>query len=356
MLPKKEKKKATVTRKPHKKHAVFDQGKPLKQAKIAAKKKQTALYGSIFRGLALFFILSCIISGGYSFLKVRAFDSALEQTIMQLEGSCKDYSLTKSLNAVLLVTIDQTNTLKKAEYVVYDEEKKYAIDFTGITFAIDKGGTQGTLKDYIKANNIFLEEEKILGNLSNLFLREFYLKVDHIVVSRDGFGVTDFIAKRRMTVVTKLRDLNKPITHTIKTDICRNSWTAFIEDLISEKRVTKQINYSDKTRITDLFFFGDLRKEQIRIHINNRTGVDHWGRYLTRLFESYGLNVVKIDNDITSSPKSKIYIDDNSLRNSATLQQIGYLINNMNENPLIENKGSIYSDIDIEVGQDLLIP
>lgn len=334
----------------------FDRGRPLKRDIEKNRNKRRAFFGVIFRSMSLILGFSVVISGIYAFMKVRAFDQNLENTVNQLKGNCKKYDRERPLNSYLFIGIDINKKIHEADFVVYDRERLYVMKFKEVEFRIDKGGTRGTLQNYIDSNNIFIDEDSILANLSNLFLREFKLKVDHIVVGEDGYRIEDFINKRNQPIPTKIRALKKPFDTFIKTDICRESWNTFVSDFTDSSRMKKNIMYSANTKIADLFFFSDLKKEQVRIHLTNKTGVDQWGRFTTTLFENYGLHVVKVDMPNETSTTSKIYIDEESLRNSATLRQIKYLTDNLVTDPGVDNKVSIFSDVGMEIGQDLLIP
>lgn len=340
------------------KQAAFDKGRRLsldKGKKKDSSKRMKTIIQIVFRA---FILIAVILAGAFalsSFIKYRNYQESLKKVVLELDPDCKKYNHNDELNSFLQVTLDQNKSLSKADFFIYNKEKIVDMDFTDVEFFIDQGVTKGTLKRYVELNNLYLDDSKVFKNMANLFLREFYLKVDHIVVNYSSYTISDYSFDRKSINSIILNDASS-FTNKIQTDVCRDSWNSFVEDYLTDGRNKRSIRFNpDETKISDLFNFSDLRKEQARIHLNNSTGVASWGSFLETYFENYGLNVVKNDFSPTISQKSRIYVDDEKFQNSKTLNQITYLIENVSSDYELGKKESIFADIYIDVGVDLLV-
>jgi len=117
----------------------------------------------------------------------------------------------------------------------------------------------------------------------------------------------------------------------------------------------KTYDYNSNYSVNSLFGMDSVKKEQIRIQILNSSGVDQWGFFIQRLFKSYGLNVVKLDNTQLPVRETQISVDKDEIRTGETLKLLRYLLMINIEDKNIKNQQNIYSDIYIILGQDSLV-
>lgn len=353
--------KKPVRNKTQKKSYGFDTGgrldtkyKEFKKAKKPASKK---FLNTLFIIFTLTALISTAIAGVYGFIKVNEYDSALLRRISNLDiNYCKEYEVEKN-EGILILTLNDSTHLKTAifNFFVPTETVAYGFDFTNYEFAIDMAGTKGNLQKYIEINNVFLDRKSIFKYLSNLFYREFSIKVDKVVVQNTEGSLNEYSELYTADLYSKFnpkKGFEKNIS--IDTDICKSSWNTFVSEFSKKSKNSVVEDYQNNKKISDLFTFNTIKKEQLRIQINNLTGLDRAGSDFADTLQGYGLNVVKVDYNKESKKNTVIYIDRESLKTTQTLLVLKYIIENQIPNPEIKIQNSIFADIYIDMGEDLL--
>lgn len=351
----------TKTKSTQKQSYGFDRGGRLDSKYKEYKKEEKAVSKKIINSLILFLtsilLIATIVGGIYVYLKVSDYDTTLIRKVTALDTNfCKEYAVDR-FEGVLLLSLDASQKLKTAEFKIFipTESKTYGFNFTNYEFLIDKAGTKGNLQRYVEINNVFLDKKSTFKYLSNLFYREFYLKVDKVVVQSDQGGLKEYSDLYTTDLYTKLnpqKSFEKNIS--IETDICRSSWNTFASEYAKRLKDSETVDFKKDKKISDLYSFNSVKKEQLRIQINNLTGLERAGNDFATTLTSYGLNVVKVDFNQITQKNTTIYIDRENLKSTQTLLILQYIIENQIKNPEIKIQSSIFSDVYIDMGEDML--
>jgi hypothetical protein len=285
--------------------------------------------------------------------KAQTFNEKLKTVISNLDKDCKSFNENQGLKSLLNITVSNNQNIKSVHVYFYDKNNLLDLDFTNIEFAIDKSGTKGNFQKYITNNNVYLSDKEIYKNVSNLFLSQFLINVDHVVVNNENYGLKEYVNDKASLEVSY--ESGKSLISPIQTDLCIESWDKFINDFNREMVYKKSLAYSSNFKLSDYFDFLQIRKEQIRVHINNKTGVESYGGQFSQLLKNYGVNVIKIDNSTSTTTVSSILVDDQNIMNTESLNQIRYLAKGIGATPSTQSFNNIFADVYIELGQDLLI-
>ncbi len=351
-----------------KKQNTFVSRKELLQKKNTSKNKKTSKSLSqreknqvrkirqkiyLIAGSSLGIIL--VIFSGFVLFRFSEFNTKIENKISLIDQSsnCKKY-IQNNINSFITVNLDSAERVKSISLNLFDREKAYSFDLSKYEFQIDNGGNTGTINDYIRINNLFLDKKTLFQNLSNILIRQAYIKVDYIIISKGTLGVNDAANIRSDFWRYVLSTDALPADFEISSDICKDDLQKLFDDFyMSEKNIQQRM--FREASIGELFPLTDIRKEQLRVYLNNKTGAATWGEFYEKLLEGYGINVVKLDNSLTTNKKTVISVDDENLRGSRTFNMIKYILGNQVENVDVNTQTNIFSDIYIELGEDSLI-
>jgi hypothetical protein len=337
----------------------FDKGdkleKKYKTTKSKPKFRNSALRRRIIVGLSsVIFVCACVL-GYIAYIEVQTFDARLASSINQLDDtSCRKYEY-KLINSLLYIQEDENGELKDALLYLYSGNSKYTLSLNNYIFDIDNLGTQGTLKDFINTNNIFLDKKSVFKYLSNFFYRKFYIKLDSVVISNNSSTLNDYYKINSVNFILKaFHNKDQLSNFSFYTDLCNDDLSSMLRVFFSPVLTNHSFDYSSDIKIKDLFDLDSIKKEQVRIQILNSSGVDNWGNFMAKIFDNYGLNIVKIDSSNEVSSETKVLIDREELKNTNTVDILEYILSN-NSISDISTQESIYSDIYIILGQDSLV-
>lgn len=299
--------------------------------------------------LTLFFIGSIFI-----WVKSNQYKDLLNSKISYLDNSCKIYQ-SDIINTFLTIELDKSQNIREIYLNIFDKEKKISFAITNYKFIIDNAGTEGTLIDYIRLNNLFLDKTTLFKNLSSTLVRQLFVKIDFVIILDNQKSPKDIKELDGFFYQYLFDQLAaEKLEYQLITDLCKDSIKKIFEDFYSTNTNGSEIRDFNATALSN-FDFSDIRKEQLRIYINNRSGVENLGEFYRTLFQGYGLNVVKLDNSLGESPKTSIAIDDSSINGTNTLMMTKYLLNNQIGNIDVNTQTNIFSNIYIELGEDSLI-
>lgn len=328
----------------------YSRNKNFHQSKVVRVKKNKNFLLSLF-------MLGLVVTsyGAYSITKVKSFNQGGEQYIRNIDSNCKNYNKDTTISSIAVLKFSNDETLKSIAVLSFNKDKTQLFDFTNTTFNIDKGYTKGTFNDYLAKNHLYLDRSKILNNISGLFLREFNVKVDYIISGDENFSLEAFFSSFKSNVFSKfVSPTQKNITsQKVYSNIC----SEYINDIANIVNYTniesRKVDFTSKKKLSDYFDLTEIKKEQVRVHINNTSGVEGWGGVMKKIFENYGINVVKVDDSAPSQFKTKVYFESKQLQGFQTSTQLTKLL----QDPSVEFsvKENIYADIYIELGQDSLI-
>jgi hypothetical protein len=324
-----------------------------KSQKVSKARSKKVLSLVLNRSVYAFIALLVLISSLYLLLKVRSNTNALDNNISNTGFVCNDYKPDAVLNSVLRVKKDKAGNLSDFNLIIYNKDKAVSVNFNDTTFNIDKNGKVGTLKEYFNLNKTYLSEDLLVKNLPNLFLSEFYIKVDNLILE-SGYRFDTYMMQKDAPFYSKLSSTKKiSETDKIKTTVCTKSWSDFMNDYTKViKWNNTNINYKDDFKVVDYFLMSEVKKEQIRVQIINKSGVENLGIFYQRFMENYGINIVK--NDESTDVISKTHITQDNTKNT-NKNTVGYVQYVLGREGKVEDAANLFSDLSVELGQDSVI-
>lgn len=361
MKPNKEKKNIFVDRKTLLKQKVSKASKHHKsKLQKPLSKREQDLKNKILRRMfivsSILILVIFIVSGVFIWIKYMDFynkiDSRLE--LFDQNTTCKPYNPNQSL-ITSFVSIDLGNdqAIKNIYLNIFDSKNKYSLNLNNYRIEIDNSGSKGTIIDYIKINNLFLDKKTLFKYLSTTLLRQLYIKIDYVLIGQN-INVKDISEQNNLFYQYLFNQLAEDsFDYQITTDICKDSFYQLLQTYYDEIPTVTTEDYQDN--FLSNFDFSEIRKEQVRIYLNNRSGVEGWGNFYRDLMQGYGLNIVKLDNSVGATLRTSISIDDNNLKDTNTLKMIKYLLNNQVSDIDVNTQTNIFSDIYIELGEDSLL-
>lgn len=316
---------------------------------IRAKKQKIWLFISAIVASVLAVLITILGVGWLNYT------NKIKENIIPIEASakCKDFSHSE-VNSFLSIDIDKAENIKDIRLNLFSNERYYSYGIKDYVFLIDNGGTEGKIEEYIRVNNLFLDKKTLFKYLASLISRQLFIKVDYIIITKGEIKLDDY-NKIRNSYIQTLFDPSalKTDSFQIYTDICQGTFDSAIDSFfLNESRINRRDFNSSK--IKDLFELTNIKKEQLRVHINNKTGVTGWGKYYEEYLESYGLNVVKLDNSSSVTNKTTVSVDNESIKSSNTLRMVRYLVNNEVADIDVNTQTNIFSNVYIELGEDTL--
>jgi len=302
--------------------------------------------------LFIFLLVSGLFFAYQVYEKNIKFDEKLKSIVKRLdEDSCKVFKQ-NLVNTFLEIQVDNSEQVVNSTIYLFSNSVRYSINVNNYKFSIDNLGNQGTLKDLIKTNSIFLDKKSVFKYLSTFFYRNFYIKLDLVVIKNNENALDSYFSARSLTPLERYFSGEVDTTYSLYTDLCFDDFNRLLSFFYSIPLATRTFEYTTNTSVKSLFGLDDIKKEQIRIQILNASGVEQWGFFMERLFENYGLNVVKLDNSGSVVNKTTISVDSNDIKDSATLNMLNYLLINPVVKNEIKNQENIFSDVYIVIGQD----
>lgn len=361
MKPNKEKKNTFVDRKTLVKQKVSIDSKHHKtKSQKPLSKREQDLKNKLVRKMviagSILILIIFIVSAVFTWIKYLDFHYKLDSRLALFDQntSCKPYNPNQSLIASF-VSIDLNNdqSIKNIYLNIFNSKNKYSLNLNNYRIEIDNSGSKGTIIDYIKINNLFLDKKTLFKYLSTTLLRQLYVKIDYVLIGQN-IDVKDINQQNSLFYQYLFNQLAEDsFDYQITTDICKDSFYKLLQTYYDETPTVNTADYQDN--FLNNFDFSEIRKEQIRIYLNNRSGVEGWGDFYNDLMQEYGLNIVKLDNSVGATLKTSISIDDNNLKDTNTLKMIKYLLNNQVSDIDVNTQSNIFSDIYIELGEDSLL-
>ncbi len=284
----------------------------------------------------------------------QEFNSKLASKVDSLEVSpCVVY---KKGYVYSFVVMSYTNDVVHKVYLhILAEGKKFRIDLSDFEFDLAQG-QKGTIADLVYLNRYFIDKTKTIQNLKLWLYEQLKLKVDSVIIIDDISKLIRYVELYSYNWINKWRKINEIDNNIqIETDMCLESFYDVItEYFILNNTPENQIKYYKDFVMSDILDLDDIKKEQVRIHIVNATGVENRENLVAELLSSYGLNVVKVDFDPEIAQQTTVAVDRQDLLNTNTLQQINYLIFKDREAQYVVTDKSIFADVLITLGRDSL--
>jgi hypothetical protein len=327
----------------------------LKKNRRNDRKKITLLVRRFFVLVILLLFLGwCFYSMYVIYTSNQEFNSNLASKVDSLEvNPCVVY---KKGYVYSFVVMSYTNDVVHNVYVyVLAEGKKFSIDLSDYEFDLAQG-KKGRIADLVYLNRYFIDKTKTIQNLKLWLYEKLRLKVDSVIIIDDISKLIRYVELYSYNWIDKWRKINEIDNNIqIETDMCLDSFYDVItEYFIRHNTPAKQIKYYKDFLMSDILDLDDIKKEQVRIHIVNATGVENRENFVAELLSSYGLNVVKVDFDPEIAQQTTVAIDRQDLLKTHTLQQINYLIFKDREAQYVITDKSIFADVLITLGRDSL--
>lgn len=331
-------------------------GKPIFSRKHSKKIPKITFLKIILKKLliivSIFFLVLGLFFAYHVYEKNIRFDDKLKSVVRRLdETTCKIFK-PNIVNSFLEIQVDGSEDVVDSTIHLFSESIHYSIKMNNYRFSIDNLGNKGTLRDLIKTNSIFLDKKTVFKYLSSFFYRNFYIKLDQVVIINRENALDSYFYAKSMTPLKKYFNDEIDTNYYIYTDLCFDDFNNFLNFLNLTSLFKKNIEYNQNISVKSLFGLDDIKKEQLRIQILNASGVEKWGLFLEALLKSYGLNVVKLDHSNSIVNKTTISIDSDDIKDSATLKMLNYLLVNSVKNDEITNQENILSDIYVVIGTD----
>lgn len=339
---------------------LMDHGGRLDKKYKTSGKKQSRLDKKIVNRLlsilGIFLVLIGLFFGYQIYIKQQQFNSEMDSVVKRLDESfCKSFNK-NLINTFLEIDVDDDENVLNAVIYLFSNDLQYGLNVTNYQFSIDNLGTQGTLKDLVKTNNLFLDKKSVFKYLSGYFYKEFNIKLDSVVISKKNYPLNDYFKMRSYGFLQKYFYKGFSIKNfSFYTDLCVNDFNSMLSSFYSSSLNINTYDYSSNFTVNSLFGMDEVKKEQIRIQILNSSGVEQWGFFIQKLFKSYGLNIVKVDSTQIPVRNTQISIDKEDIKSGNTLKLLRYLLMVNIEDKDIKNQENIYSDIYIILGQDSVV-
>ncbi len=335
-----------------------DSGRKLKTANAPSSGKRARRLAKIkkvcFRVTLLIVIPSIAVAGYNGISRINGNNARLADMI-RYEEKCVDLEVAE-LPMVTFIDLTMNNdALVASTLVMATENKRIEVDVQNIQFTLDGGNTKGTLAEFISAKRVFLTRSKMYTSILEKVRAELQIKVDFILFSHKDFRFSNYMDYFELSLIQKsLAYIDEP-AFPMETNVCEEVWHAVIATYVSgtQDRVSRITSFGNPR---DYFSFSEVKKEQLRIHIRNSTGIRTWGDFIKAYFEGYGLSVVKVDNSLEVKTKSVVYLNNEEVSRSESMNMVGYLLVNIDGNSEYEinQEKSIFSDIYIDFATDLL--
>ncbi|MFW5720354.1 MAG: hypothetical protein ACOCXT_04985 [Candidatus Dojkabacteria bacterium] len=348
-----------VSAKSSKSNPYRDSGRKLKTANSLSSGKSTGRFAKIkkvgFRAALLVVILSTVVAS-YNGISRISSNSARLAEMIRYEEKCLDFEVAELPMVAFIDLIMNNDTLVASTLVIATENKRIEIDVQNIQFTLDGGNTKGTLAEFISAKRVFLTRSKMYTSILEKVRAELQIKVDFILFSHNDFRFSNYMDYYELSLIQQsLAYIDEP-AFPMETNVCEEVWHAVIATYVSgtQDRVSRITSFGNPR---DYFSFSEVKKEQLRIHIKNSTGIRTWGDFIKAYFEGYGLSVVKVDNSLEVKTKSVVYLNNEEVSKSESMKMVGYLLVNTDGNSEYEinhQEKSIFSDIYIDFATDLL--
>lgn len=316
------------------------------------KKKEVFSHNKTSKKLLLIGFTSLLIFS--SFNAYHAFSK--ENTILTknvkitpIGEECQNILFDKTIRTLIHITKGETEHVERTELIAYNESSRVSFDLSETKLIIDKANTRGTLNDYFLRQEIFLKKDALLKNLDELISLNFGIRLNYIIsadstIKLEPMRNNSFISQ--VFSPAKARELEGQVL----TNICQDTLDKDLNSIFNINTDYKR----DQELKNQLFTYlkgTDIKKEQLRIHINNKTGVETVGEELTKLLENYGLKVTKVDFSKDYQQSTRIFCKNQDCSNTVSIQQIQDLLHT---NDAIVSPKTIFGDVYIEVGQDFL--
>jgi hypothetical protein len=306
--------------------------------------------------LLLFLVVG--VYGIYNVLDAKSSLGPSNTSYIHLSKTCDKYTTQNTgIKSVLVLNFDSSEQVNSVILNLYNKDKVVKLDFSDVRFNIDKSSKTGSFKEYFQNNNLYMDTQKASDNLFNLFLKEFSLKVDYIFLGDETFNLDPFLTTIQPTIFNKIVGTTrvKADSGKVYSNLCRDNLYNLSIDYLKEGRRVIEAKYSTKTDLSSYFSFTDIKKEQARIHISNKSGVEGWGSVMKEILENYGITVVKVDDSSEAVNTNHIYFENKDLESSATSNQIKSLISHDSKETETSIRESIFADVYLELGRDSLI-
>lgn len=314
-----------------------------KTKKVKSHRKNIKLY------LIAFVLLILLFS---YFVSVFSYTETLLSRYSSLSNNCKN--IQKSLfSSTLQIQVNDKYEINSVMLdVIYNNQSK-SISLDNVIFDIDNNGTKGSLRDYAKATNIFLDKKKIYEYFSNLFYRKFRVKIDYVFIVRSSSDLRNYLDELFLGKYFELFNSSTESIVFIEGDVCKASLEEYWK-LLNESQNKGVIKPASFTSYAEIFDLKDLRKEQIRIFVTNKTGSESEGRRFVSMLEGYGLNVVKLEYKGEVEKTSQIFINKDEINETISLSVVKYLISNQVNEIKISTKINVFADFEIIIGEDIV--
>jgi hypothetical protein len=213
-------------------------------------------------------------------------------------------------------------------------------------------GTIGTFQEYSKNLNVFLDKKKIYSYFSNLFFNRFKIKIDSLFITSKDVILAKYLEDIEQGKYYKFfNSVQSEIW--VEGDLCANNLSKLWQKY--SRSINKgNLSLTEIKSISDLFDMSDIKKEQIRILVTNKTGSESEGRRFSSLLTAYGLNVVKLDYKGEVERKTYINLNKPEYINSRSISVLEYLVSNQVSNMQINTKTNVFSDLEIVIGEDIV--
>jgi hypothetical protein len=298
-------------------------------------------------------IITLFSSSIYFLIKQNQYQNNLLSRITEIidqNNQCR--VLNKDQASFLNFYFDENGKIINFNLSIYKKSNLYINNLMNLNFRLDNQGNIGNISDYFDINKYFSNKEQLYKSISSRISRELKVKID-FTFSIEGLSSLEELKNYNDDFYNYLFSGSN---HTFKiiSSVCKKDVQSILQDKSNFFTKRNMLELRGSRLDNSLLTIEEVKFEQLRVHIDNRTGVESYGEIFKEYLSNYGINVVKIDYASQMQKESEILIIDSYINDTDTFKQLMYLTDGRLRISQDDNI-NIFSDIYIVLGEDSMI-
>lgn len=266
----------------------------------------------------------------------------------------------KTLNSEIysFLFINNISTYPEFYIVLKYRDRTVYQDISTQEFSLHSTSTKSLLRDIFNKNAFFQDTVSASRNIQNIILRDTKIYTEFILYTETNLKFSSIFDSYTTNIFNQIYEYNFN-NKLSEIKIFGNICTSEFVNLLDQTKKTDLIYLEDENSPLSYFNFNSIIKEQVRVELINFSGVSNWGNEIKNLLESYGINVIKVSEDLAVKKTKTNYYKINETNSKNTLEMLSYILNKgkqiqPDDKDNIKSASLLFADIYIELGTDVV--